>query len=103
MQPLIKSAIKLEDGVVVVTTRGRVLLSKTEALMFELLLKRVGRYVSRETIYDYLYQDRCDGGPFTSIIGVRLCKIRKKLTAIGVKISNAHGQGWMLQPELVAL
>ena len=74
-------------------------LSGKEYAMLELLVLRKGTLLSKDAFFNHLY-----GGidePGMKIIGVFICKLRKKLKAAGAGhlISTVWGQGYMLREE----
>jgi two-component system cell cycle response regulator CtrA len=78
------------DGVVVDGSRGvvsyagkSVHLAADEFALFALLVRRTGRALSKETIYDHLYAHRpdCDQ-PDIKIVDVYVCKVRRKLAQL---------------------
>lgn len=69
-------------------------LPRKEFNMAVVLLSASGRLVSHDELFDALYGDREDGGPDEKIIAIMLCRLRKKLVQVGVRIETHHGQGF---------
>ena len=82
-----------------VKMRGQLVhLTKKEYQILELLSLRKGTILSRETFLNHLYGDRDDPGP--KIINVFVCKIRRKLAAVGCVhqyIVTVCGHGYVLR------
>lgn len=81
----------------------RIKLSHREHTIFTQLALRVGRVVSKETIYDAVYGMR-DTQPFDKVVDVYICKLRKKLashTTGGCYIETVYGRGYKLDAPSV--
>lgn len=65
--------------------------------VFRLLLDKRGRVASKDVILDRLYQLDVDDPPEIKIIDVFVCKLRKKLAPLGLKIGTAWGRGYYLE------
>lgn len=82
----------------------RIKLSHREHTIFTQLALRVGRVVSKETIYDAVYGMR-DTQPFDKVVDVYICKLRKKLaahTSGGCYIETVYGRGYKLDAPSAA-
>lgn len=78
--------------------QGRVVyLPRTEFQLFEFLLSKKGRLASKASIMEFLYQLRQEE-PEIKIVDVLVCKMRKKLTRIGIEIGTQWGQGYFIRP-----
>lgn len=76
----------------------RLKLTKTEAQIVQVLMAR-GR-ATKEAIYQVIYSDRhSDEQPGDSLIGVLVCRIRKRLQPHGVTIETLWGVGYAMTPE----
>jgi len=77
-------------------------LTVQEYEVFKFLLGKRGRTASKESILDHLYQlSRGGEVPDIKIVDVFICKARKKLDRIGVKIETAWGRGyWLADPTV---
>lgn len=90
--------LQLIDGVVY--HRGtRLKFSKSESEILGIFIKRLGRVVTKESLWILLYGHLPNAEPDPKIIDVFVCKIRKKLAAhkIPVAIDNIWGRGWMIR------
>ncbi|WP_378952176.1 winged helix-turn-helix domain-containing protein [Mesorhizobium sp. ANAO-SY3R2] len=78
----------------IVSEFGRVVLTSRESMVMSLLLARTGAVVTKQMIFDYLYQGRDE--PEIKIVDVFICKLRKKIQAVtgGVDlIETVWGRG----------
>jgi DNA-binding response OmpR family regulator len=84
---------------------ARLPFSPDETAILELLVKRHGSIVERETLYNLLYSHLpdCDW-PELQILNVHMVRIRKKLlnAAVPVLIETIWARGWMLREKLNA-
>jgi DNA-binding response OmpR family regulator len=71
-------------------------LTHHQALLLGFLLKK-GR-ASSESIFQWFYGGRADGGPSSNAIKVQICHIRKKLPP-GAEIELVHGWGYAISPQ----
>lgn len=69
-------------------------LSTTETKILLILSRRAG-YFSNEGLYSLVY-DSPANGPEQKIIGVFICKLRKKLRGTGIEIETLWGRGYQL-------
>lgn len=60
------------------------------------LIYQTGDLITKRAVYDALYWAEADGGPDMKILDVMMCKIRKKLRPMGVKIETVWGDGWRM-------
>lgn len=77
----------------------RIKLSHREHTIFTQLALRVGRVVSKETIYNAVYGMR-DTQPFDKVVDVYICKLRKKLASYTnglCYIETVYGRGYKLE------
>ena len=77
-----------------------VVVTRKQAKVLGLLMKNVGRVVSRDMIYDYVYGHlpECDQ-PKTPIVDQILHQLRHRLKERGVAIGIEIGLGWYLREE----
>lgn len=64
--------------------------------MFQILLDRVGRVISKESFLTLIYQ-LDDDEPDMKIIDVFICKMRKKLKGMGFEVRTWWGRGYSLE------
>jgi DNA-binding response OmpR family regulator len=67
-----------------------------EAKIISLLAVTPGT-LTKETILSRLYQDD-DGWPEAKIIDVTICKIRKRLAPLGIKVETMWSRGYRMAP-----
>lgn len=92
------SEMIIDQGIVV--CNGRVaMLTRQEFALIEILVAAKGHVRSRERLLDVLYSLQPDDPPEIKIIDVFVCKLRKKLTPLGVEILTVWGQGYRLVPK----
>lgn len=70
-------------------------LSARELALFELLLMKEGRVVSKEQMVNHLYGWGDDVGP--NAMEVYVYRVRKKLEAYGCRIRTIRGMGYLLE------
>jgi DNA-binding response OmpR family regulator len=70
-----------------------------EMMLVERLAQKFPNVVSKESLLDWLYQLNTSEEPEIKIIDVFVCKVRKKLTPLGVRIDTAWGKGYSLGVE----
>ncbi|MFG1462102.1 helix-turn-helix domain-containing protein [Xanthobacter sp. DSM 24535] len=58
-----------------------------------LLLGANGQVVSRADLFDAMYGEREDGGPFEKIIDINLVPVRRALKPLGVSVVTRWGRG----------
>jgi DNA-binding response OmpR family regulator len=73
----------------------QMLLSPREFSVLEMLLSRVGRVVSKESIVEALC--KWDEGVGNNALEVYIHRIRKKLEPIGINVLTIRGLGYLLQ------
>lgn len=71
-------------------------LSGTEAMLLQRLADVYPRHMSKEAILDWLYQLNPDDAPEIKIVDVFICKIRKKIERLGIRIDTLWGKGYAL-------
>lgn len=67
-----------------------------EMLLLQRLCEVFPRVLTKEAALDWLYQLNPDGAAEMRIIDVYVCKMRKKLNPLGVRIDTAWGKGYAL-------
>ena len=73
-------------------------------VIFDMLARRVGRAVLKDSIIDAVYGNRADGGPETAstTIQVQVCQLRRIIEPFGWTISNSRGgAGELAQWKLI--
>lgn len=77
-----------------------------EMLLLQRLAEVFPRVLSKESALEWLYQLNADSEPEIKIIDVYICKARKKLEPIGVRIDTVWGKGYALavsaRPRIVS-
>lgn len=70
-------------------------------LLFDLLLRNLGKPVTRERIEGVLWGDDPDGGPLNAEGQVRVYVhfIRRKLAGTGLRVATMHGEGYRMDRE----
>lgn len=58
--------------------------------------------MSKERLHELLYVDP-SGGPELKVIDVFICKLRRKVTDLGILIETVWGQGYRLDPGSISL
>lgn len=76
-------------------------LTPSEDCILACLLAR--ETATRDQIMDALYEDRNGDEPAEGVLGVFLCKLRKKLKPLEISIQTRYGVGWALSPEAKAI
>lgn len=71
-------------------------LTSQEMTLLERLAEIFPRLLSRESAVDYLYQLDPDGQAEAKIIDVLICKIRRKVEPLGLRIDTQWGKGYAL-------
>lgn len=69
-------------------------LTPAERVIVGLLISR--DTVSRDLMHAFLYSAKAGGGADIKVCDVFICKIRKKLTPLGVDIETVRGIGWRM-------
>jgi len=93
-------AIYLEDRGMIVANGGFALLTGNEGIVMSKLIASFPGVASRGAIHNALYSMDLDGGADPRIIDVFVCKIRKKIKNIGIRIDNSHGRGYALSTAI---
>ena len=86
----------IERGMVVANGKFA-LLTGHEALLLQKLAEVFPRLLSRQAILEWMYQINPDKEPEIKIIDVFVCKIRKKIEPLGVRIVSHWGSGYSLE------
>lgn len=99
--PILKYKALLFDSVGRTLTYNNTLvaLTKTEMAIIEYLLKKQGKVVSSEELFEHVWESEAD--PFSNAVKLHIHAIKKKLRAAGAVheyIINLRGQGYMI-PE----
>jgi DNA-binding response OmpR family regulator len=85
-----------ERGMVVANGKFAVL-TGNESLLLQRLAEVFPRVLSKEAALEWMYQFAAEGEePEIKIIDVFICKARKKLDPIGVRIDTVWGKGYAL-------
>lgn len=89
-QPLPEfGGITADPGRREVSFRGKVVtLSLKEFQVFALLLGRSGRPMNVREAHEQIYQFDPNGGPDPFTINVYICRMRKKITPLGLFVDN---------------
>jgi DNA-binding response OmpR family regulator len=92
----------MDPGIVIVPSAGvvsrngqQVRLGTRMMELFMILHRRAGMIIERETLMDQLYQLKPDE-PDMKVIDVMVCKLRRALQPLGMKIITAWGTGYAL-------
>ena len=72
------------------------LLTGQESAVLQKLAQDFPRIISREALMTWLYSLRIDQEPEPKIIDVWVCKLRKKLKPLGIRIDTSRGRGYAL-------
>jgi DNA-binding response OmpR family regulator len=91
-------AILPERGMVVANGRFAVLTGQESALLAR-LAEVFPRIVAKEALLEWMYQLSTDEQPEIKIVDVFVCKLRKKLKPLGVRIDTAWGRGYALAAD----
>lgn len=84
-----------ERGMVIANGKFAVLTGH-ELMLVQRLAEVFPRVLSKEAALEWLYQLNPDNVPEIKIIDVFVCKARKKLEPIGVRIDTVWGKGYAL-------
>lgn len=94
-----------ERGMVIANGRFAILTGH-EMLLIQRLSEVFPRVLSKEAALEWMYQINPDSEPELKIIDVYICKARKKLDLIGVRIDTVWGKGYALaltaKPKIVS-
>lgn len=74
-------------------------LTEREFAVFEQLWNRPGRVHSKSALLDGIYQLLSDDDVQDKIIDVFICKLRKKLTGLGLTVETVRGHGYVLKRQ----
>ena len=88
-------ALLPERGMVVANGKFAVLTGH-EMMILQRLAEVFPRVLTKEAAMEWLYQISPDKEPEIKIIDVYICKARKKLDPIGVRIDTVWGKGYAL-------
>lgn len=101
--PVCGSALEVQLPVTFVPERGMVIandrfavLTTQEMHLVQRLVEVFPRVLTKEAALDWLYQLDPDGEAEIKIVDVLICKARKKLTGLGVRIDTIWGKGYAL-------
>lgn len=86
-----------ERGMVVANGKFAIL-TGSEALLLRRLAEVFPRILSKESLLEWMYQITPDKEPELKIIDVFVCKVRKKIEPLGIRIDTAWGKGYALAP-----
>lgn len=84
-----------ERGMVVANGRF-VIMPSAEMLLLQRLVDVFPRVLSKQEAMNWIYQLRPDDEPEIKIIDVYICKMRKKLEPLGIRIDPSWGRGYAL-------
>lgn len=90
-------ALLPERGMVVANGRFCVL-TGIEALLLQRLAEIFPRIASKEALLEWMYQITPDKTPELKIVDVLVCRVRKKIEPLGIRIDTAWGKGYALAP-----
>ena len=76
-------------------------LTGKEACLFGRLIALKGAVGTKQALMDAMYNGSIDE-PEIKIVDVFVCKLRKKLKPFGVDIQTVWGQGYRIEPDVVA-
>ncbi len=88
-----------ERGMVIANGRFA-LMTGREALLLQRLVEVFPRVLSKEAALEWMYSISPDQEPELKIIDVFICKIRKKLDPLGVRIDTLWGKGYALAVQV---
>lgn len=91
-------AILPERGMVVANGKFAIL-TGSEALLLQRLAEVFPRIATKEALLEWMYQLTPDAEPEIKIIDVYVCKIRKKIAPLGIRIDTAWGKGYALAAD----
>lgn len=89
-------AVFVEDRGIVVANGCFAVLTGTEGQIMQKLIQSFPNVADKEKIHEALYAFDPDGGAEPKIVDVLICKLRKKLTPLGVDITTSWGRGYAL-------
>lgn len=73
-------------------------LTGSEIAVLEILCRKYPNVVSKAAMMDHLYGDTTEE-PEIKIVDVFVCKVRKKVSQIGVVIETSWGNGYSLRAD----
>ena len=76
-------------------------LNRNEEMVLGILTKR--DRLTKDQIMTALYSDRPNSPPEIQIVGVYICRLRKKLRKFGIEITTIWGIGYALTPASKAI
>ncbi|GGE52562.1 DNA-binding response regulator [Agaricicola taiwanensis] len=83
----------------VTTLHGKPLIMPSKELaVLELLLMRIGRVVSKQSLFDRIYD--CDDLAGPSVIEIYIHRLRRKLETAGLSIHTIRGLGYMIDESM---
>lgn len=88
----------LPERGMVVGPLGFVTLPTTEAMLLQRLIEIFPRMLTKQAAMDWLYSLRPNDEPEPKIIDVFICKIRKKVEPLGLRIETFWGKGYGIAP-----
>lgn len=77
-----------------------VILTGHESMLLQRLIEVFPRVLTKEAALEWMYQINPDKEPEIKIIDVYICKARKKLDLIGVRIDTVWGKGYALSGSI---
>lgn len=87
-----------ERGMVVANGKFA-MLTGHEAMLLQRLADVFPRMLGKEALLEWMYQINPDKEPEIKIIDVYVCKIRRKVTPLGIRIDTFWGKGYALAPD----
>ena len=89
-------ATLIEERGIVVAGDSFALLTGTETIVLRELITRYPDIASKERIHHTMYAMDRDGGALEKIVDVMICKLRKKISPLGIEITTSWGRGYGL-------
>lgn len=93
--PDLPVAVLPERGMVV-GNNCFVVMPAGEMVLLQRLIDVFPRLLSKESAMEWMYQLNPDKEPEIKIVDVLICKIRKKLEPLGIRIDTVWGKGYVL-------
>lgn len=87
------------DTGIVRAGQGVASLSPMEMEIFARLAEVRPRMLTKDALFDWLYQLDEDGGPDPTILRIYMSKIRRKIRPLGLEIETIWGRGWCFRCE----
>lgn len=91
--------LHVDEAGIVVRAGRYACLTVQEFGVFEQLLRAKGAVLTKERLLANLYVHEADEAEI-KIIDVFICKLRKKLSPLGVEIATVWGRGYRLVPPI---